>query len=188
MAEYDANQEIRDQFKRVFDRFRKTVEAFPEGEWRTGENPYQRPAGLAGHFLSTVDYYTSGLDAAEFPWQKRLGANWEDPRDEVTGKVCHLLSWNIPRCREKMLGFAGRHISAEHQVPLGVLCPGIFDVPLNAGEDRIHVQRNVHQASGCGAYKRLVFEVKPQTIPANGIEFGAATCACRCHVHFRQNC
>ena len=83
MKEYGINQEVRDQFKRVFHKFRQAVEAFPEEEWRAGDSPYQRPAGLAGHFLATIDYYTSGLTSDQFPWQKRLGADWEDPRDEV---------------------------------------------------------------------------------------------------------
>lgn len=64
-------------------KFRQVLETFPEVEWRQGESAYQRPAGLAAHFLETIDYYTSGLAADEFPWGKRLGLDWEDPCDEV---------------------------------------------------------------------------------------------------------
>jgi len=74
-------QEVRDQFQRVLAKFKLAVENFPAEEWRKGESPYQRPAGLAAHLLSTVDFYTSGLNAGQFPWSKRLGCDWEDPRD-----------------------------------------------------------------------------------------------------------
>ena len=79
MSNQTVSTEALDQFKRVFHKFRQAVEAFPEEEWRTGESDYQRPAGLADHFLSTIDYYTCNLTAAEFPWGKRLGCDWEDP-------------------------------------------------------------------------------------------------------------
>ena len=83
MSEMAMGKEVAEQFERVFYKFRETVEAFPEEEWRIGETPYQRPAGLAGHILATIDFYSSGLPAEEFPWGKRLGADWEDPNDEV---------------------------------------------------------------------------------------------------------
>lgn len=75
--------EVLDQFRRVCFKFREVVQTFPEDEWRTGESNYQRPAGLAGHFLATIDYYTSNLAAEEFPWGKRLGCDWEDPDDQA---------------------------------------------------------------------------------------------------------
>lgn len=83
MAQDFINQEIRDQFSRVLEKFKVAVENFPAEEWRKGESPYQRPAGLAAHLLSTIDFYTSGLTSDQFPWGKRLGCNWEDPRDDV---------------------------------------------------------------------------------------------------------
>jgi len=79
MSNEAISTEVLDQFKRVFFKFREVVDAFPEEEWRIGESDYQRPAGLAGHFLSTIDFYTSGLSSDEFPWGKRLGSDWEDP-------------------------------------------------------------------------------------------------------------
>jgi hypothetical protein len=83
MSEMAMGKEVAEQFDRVFSKFRETVEAYPEEEWRAGDTPYQRPAGLAGHVLATIDFYTSGLPAEEFPWGKRLGADWEDPNDDV---------------------------------------------------------------------------------------------------------
>ena len=71
--------EVLDQFKRILFKFRVAVDATPDEEWRNGDSDYQRPAGLADHFLSTIDYYTSNLTAEEFPWGKRLGCDWEDP-------------------------------------------------------------------------------------------------------------
>ena len=79
MSNEAVSTEVLDQFKRVFFKFREVVKAFPEEEWRIGESDYQRPAGLADHFLSTIDYYTSNLSGDEFPWGKRLGSDWEDP-------------------------------------------------------------------------------------------------------------
>ncbi len=76
------NQEVMDQFGRVFWKFRETVNAFPEDAWKTGESTYQRPAGLATHWVETVDFYTSRLTAEAFPWRERLGVDWEDPFDD----------------------------------------------------------------------------------------------------------
>jgi hypothetical protein len=85
--------EVLDQFNRVFYKFREVVEAFPAEEWCRGESPYQRPAGLAGHFLSTIDYYTSNLSADEFPWGKRLGCDWEDPDDQALPSKAMVLDY-----------------------------------------------------------------------------------------------
>jgi hypothetical protein len=74
---------VLEQFNRVFSKFRVTVKAFPEDEWRAGDSAYQRPAGLAAHFLSTIDYYTSDLSADQFPWRKRLGVDWETEKDDL---------------------------------------------------------------------------------------------------------
>ena len=38
---------------------------------------------MAVHFLSTLDYYTSNLTGDEFPWGKRLGADWENPEGDA---------------------------------------------------------------------------------------------------------
>ncbi len=83
MEEKLISSEVRDQMLRTLDKFKAVVLKFPEKEWRKGETPYQRPAGLAAHLLSTIDFYTSGLTADQFPWGKRLGCDWEDPRDDV---------------------------------------------------------------------------------------------------------
>jgi hypothetical protein len=83
MGNQNLANEVLDQFNRVFYKFRKALEAIPDEEWQIGESNYQRPAGLADHFLSTIDYYTSNLTADEFPWGKRLGSDWEDPNSDV---------------------------------------------------------------------------------------------------------
>ncbi|HKJ26582.1 MAG TPA: DinB family protein [Anaerolineales bacterium] len=75
------NQEILDHFQRVFTKLREAVQTFPDEEWQRGDTPYQRPAGLAAHLLANIDYYTSGLTVDQFPWQKRMGVDWEDPDD-----------------------------------------------------------------------------------------------------------
>lgn len=77
MDDKSISQEIKDQFERVFWKLRETVNAFPKEEWKKGESIYQRPAGLAAHWVETVDYYTSGMSAEQFPWEQRLGVNWE---------------------------------------------------------------------------------------------------------------
>ncbi len=82
MSAQSVNEEIKDQFGRVFYKVRQVIETFPEDEWQIGESPYQRPAGLAAHLVSTIDYYTSGLPADQFPWGKRLGVDWETPEDK----------------------------------------------------------------------------------------------------------
>lgn len=81
MTQIVISTEVLDQFKQVFFKFREVIASFPEQEWCIGESKYQRPAGLACHFLATVDFYTSGLSADEFPWGHRLGCDWEDPDD-----------------------------------------------------------------------------------------------------------
>jgi hypothetical protein len=106
MTDQLAASEIRDQFERVFIKFRQVVTAFPETEWRQGESAYQRPAGLAAHFLNTIDYYASGLTAEQFPWIKRLGVDWEDPRTELLPSQQMILD-NLAEMEARVVKWSG---------------------------------------------------------------------------------
>lgn len=68
---------IEDQFGRALGMYRTAAEAFPEEEWRRGDTPYQRPAGLALHIVETIEFYVSDQPAAEFLWGRRFGVHWE---------------------------------------------------------------------------------------------------------------
>ena len=81
MKEDWINQELLGQYQSVFYKLREAIQTFTEDEWQRGDSPYQRPAGLAAHLIATIDFYTSGLTADQFPWGKRLGVDWEDPED-----------------------------------------------------------------------------------------------------------
>jgi uncharacterized damage-inducible protein DinB len=71
---------IGDQFVRTLLMLREAVQAFPAEEWRKGDTPYQRPAGLALHILvSAHDYCTSTPQEVEranrFPdWEENDSA------------------------------------------------------------------------------------------------------------------
>jgi hypothetical protein len=78
MNQSDVVRSVSDQFQRTLDTFREAVLAFPENEWRRGDLDYLRPAGVAFHFLETIDYYTSDLPADRFPWGARFGVDWEE--------------------------------------------------------------------------------------------------------------
>ena len=67
---------LADQFLRAFMMLREAIQAFPEAEWRKGDTPYQRPAGLALHALvSSRDYYA--LEPGDAEMADRF-ADWED--------------------------------------------------------------------------------------------------------------
>jgi hypothetical protein len=72
-----------DQFRRSLAMLRDVTKVVPAAEWRRGDTDYQRPAGLAYHALETIDFYTSGLSAEEFPWGERYGADWEGSRSDL---------------------------------------------------------------------------------------------------------
>lgn len=66
-----------DQFMRTLLMLRGAVQAFPPDEWRKGDTPYQRPAGLALHAVSAL------VDCSlAKPGQKysgvRIDVDWED--------------------------------------------------------------------------------------------------------------
>ncbi len=66
---------LADQFMRAFGMFRVAVQAFPVDEWRKGDAPCERPAGLAVHLLESMEGY-----AALKPGQgsEGIGVNWEE--------------------------------------------------------------------------------------------------------------
>jgi tetratricopeptide (TPR) repeat protein len=67
-----------DQFRRALSMFRQVVLAFPAGEWRLGDTPYQRPAGLALHLVEAIDSY-SALRPGQASEGSRLGiqVDWQ---------------------------------------------------------------------------------------------------------------
>ena len=65
------------QSRRSLIMFRGAVEAFTPVEWRRGDVPYLRPAGLALHVVEIIEFYISGKPAAEFSWGHRFGVDWE---------------------------------------------------------------------------------------------------------------
>jgi len=64
-----------DQFMRALGMLRRAIKAFPAQEWRTGDTPYQRPAGLAVHVLESTDDYTA-LNTAQSAERGDLGVDW----------------------------------------------------------------------------------------------------------------
>lgn len=105
--------EVIEQFQKVFYKFRETVRAFPVEEWRRGDSAYQRPAGLAAHFLSTIDYYTSDLSADQFPWGKRLGVDWETDEDALLPSKDLILDY-LEEMEERVVRWTNRqNLSAE---------------------------------------------------------------------------
>lgn len=77
MDQSPVNKALEVQFKRAFHMFRNAVVKFPEEEWRLGETPDLRPAGLAYHLLETIVYYTGEMSSERFPWGQRFGVDWE---------------------------------------------------------------------------------------------------------------
>jgi hypothetical protein len=96
---------LADQFIRTLGMFRQAVKAFPAEEWRKGDTPYQRPAGLALHIVESTDGYCA-LHSGEPGSAARVAANWEDKDsarlpsqeellaylDDVDRRVAHFLA------------------------------------------------------------------------------------------------
>jgi hypothetical protein len=66
---------LADQFMRALGMFRAAVHAFPAEEWRKGDAPCERPAGLALHLVESMEGYTA-LKAGQS--SEGLGVNWEE--------------------------------------------------------------------------------------------------------------
>ena len=80
MASGPISDALADQFLRVLSMFRLAVQALPAGaadQWRLGESPCERPAGLALHLLDALDGYCA-LKPGEGSGAARFGVNWED--------------------------------------------------------------------------------------------------------------
>jgi hypothetical protein len=69
---------LADQFLRALRMMRGAIEAFPAEEWRKGDTPYQRPAGLAMHALDSTDGYTA-LNTEQSGQRGIAGVDWADP-------------------------------------------------------------------------------------------------------------
>ncbi len=95
---------LADQFVRTLMMLREAIQAFPEEEWRQGDTPYQRPAGLALHVLvSARDYCTLKPGDAELAdrfadWEEKDSSRLPSQaemlayQDEVAQKLAHFLA------------------------------------------------------------------------------------------------
>ena len=68
---------LADQFMRTLLMLRGAVLAFPPDEWRLGDTPYQRPAGLALHAISAVQDCSLGKAGEKYPGAK-IDVDWKD--------------------------------------------------------------------------------------------------------------
>jgi hypothetical protein len=66
-----------DQFMRALRMLRAAIEAFPADEWRKGDTPYQRPAGLVVHALDSTDGSTA-LNIEQSGERGIAGVDWAD--------------------------------------------------------------------------------------------------------------
>ena len=77
MSNDASTADIRDQYTRALGMFRDAVNLCPAEEWKKGDLPCFRPAGVAYHVIECVDFYTSDLRPDKFPWGSRFGIDWE---------------------------------------------------------------------------------------------------------------
>ena len=68
---------LADQFMRALSMFRQAVQAFPAEEWRKGDTPYQRPAGLALHLVDAIADYAV-LKPGESGAGRPFDVGWEE--------------------------------------------------------------------------------------------------------------
>jgi hypothetical protein len=92
---------LADQFLRALGMFRRAVKAFPADEWRKGDTPYQRPAGLATHIADSLHGY-SALKAGEY--DDGLGVDWEE-RDSTKLPSQEQLLQYMEQVEENLAGF-----------------------------------------------------------------------------------
>ena len=95
---------LADQFVRTLWMLREAIQAFPAEEWRKGDTPYQRPAGLALHVLASARDYCAlkpgdaepadrfadweGKDSSKLPSQADMLAY----QHEVAQRLAHFLT------------------------------------------------------------------------------------------------
>jgi hypothetical protein len=78
LPEYSPMAEaMADQFMRSLAMLREAMMAFPAEEWRKGDTPYERPAGLALHIVESLHSY-SALKPGEYAEDAGLDVNWEE--------------------------------------------------------------------------------------------------------------
>jgi uncharacterized damage-inducible protein DinB len=111
---------LADQFVRALSMLREAVKAFPSAEWRKGDTPYQRPAGLALHAVEAIDDY-SVLKPGESGQGRRFNMDWEekDPTklpaqddllaylDEVDQRLAHFLATADLTAAEELFRWTG---------------------------------------------------------------------------------
>ena len=81
-----------DQFVRTLAMFREAVKAFPADEWRKGDTPYQRPAGLALHAVEAMDDYAA-LKPGESGRGRRFNVDWEEKDSQKLPSQKELLAY-----------------------------------------------------------------------------------------------
>ncbi len=102
----DANPQaeaLADQFMRALAMFRGAVKAFPADEWRKGDTPYQRPAGLALHLVESMHGYCA-LKPGEAGSRDRFDMDWEEKDSSKLPSQEELLSY-LDEVEEKLAGF-----------------------------------------------------------------------------------
>ena len=84
-----------DHLARSLTMLEDAVVAFTPEEWRTGELPYLRPAGLALHTVETIEFYASDKAATEFSWGHRFGVDWEEGESDRLPDQAGILAYLI---------------------------------------------------------------------------------------------
>jgi tetratricopeptide (TPR) repeat protein len=101
----DANPQaeaLADQFMRALAMFREVLKACPTEEWRKGDTPCQRPAGLALHLVEGIEFY-SALKAGEGE-SGGFDVDWETEDASKLPSQDELLSY-LNQVEEKLAGF-----------------------------------------------------------------------------------
>jgi hypothetical protein len=85
-------RELTDHFGRTWSMLRGAIEAFPEGQWRSGDVDFLVPARQALHAVEAAEYYMSEYPG-EFEWGHRFGADWEGAAPEKLPTRTELLGY-----------------------------------------------------------------------------------------------
>jgi tetratricopeptide (TPR) repeat protein len=111
---------LADQFLRALSMLRAAVATCPEGEWRSGETLYQRPAGLALHIAQTIDLYStvkagqgSGDPLSNISWEERDSERFPPPGeflrylDVAEQRLAHFLTTSDLMADESLFNWTG---------------------------------------------------------------------------------
>jgi uncharacterized damage-inducible protein DinB len=80
-------ESLTDHFNRTFGMLRGAIEAFPDEEWRVGDEDDLIPARQALHIVESSAFYSGEWTGKKFPTGERLRCNWESsPPDELPGQ------------------------------------------------------------------------------------------------------